>query len=352
MRILLVNHEYSMSGAAVMLLDLADLLLGQGHRINVTSLNREDGPMRAEYERRGIPETFPVDVAGIDLVIVNTLPAAPAVIALAPRVRTIWWIHESEVGLVLLLQAPEWQEAFDNAHRIVFPSHRMRDHAYRSFHYKRRPENIVVIPNGLRLETPLAVEEKSRPWRIVCVGTVHGVKRQGDIIEALERLGRNDIEFVMVGFLFNLPENAERAVAAAPERYRVLGQRPHAETLGWIASADIVAQVSEGESHALSLGEAAHMGKPLILSDIPVFTEQGWRHGHNCLMQPIGNVAMIAANLSFLMENAEERQRLAKASYRMRKDYRYDVFANRMLELISGVVPAHAAREDSATEQN
>ena len=342
MRILLVNHEYSMSGAAVMLLELADLLLAQGHGISVAAMNREDGPMRAEYARRGVAEVYPIEVEGFDLAIVNTLPAAPAVIALAPRVRTIWWIHESEVGLKLLLAAPEWQEAFDNAHRIVFPSQRMRDHAYRSFHYKRRPENVVVIANGLRMETPLAVEEKTLPWRIVCVGTVHAVKRQGDVVEALHRLGRDDVEFVMVGLQFNLPEGAQAIVDATPGRYRLLGQRSRAEALGWIASADVVVQVSEGESHALALGEAAHLAKPLVLSDLAVFVEQGWRHGHNCLMQPIGNVAMIAANLAFLLDQAEERRRLAKAAYRMRNSYRHDAFCNRMLELISGAAARRA----------
>lgn len=232
MHILLVNHEFSMSGAAVMLLDLADILLDQGYRVGIAAINREDGPLRSEYASRGIIEVFPIDPGAVDLVIANTLSAAPAVIALAPMVRTIWWIHESEVGLSLLLQAPEWQEAFDNAHRIVFPSQRMRDHAYRSLHYKRRPENVVVVPNGLRPAAAEAVEEKRLPWRIVCVGTVHAVKRQSDIVAALHRLGRRDIEFIAVGMYFSLTDEARAIVDAAPDRYRLLGQRPNAETLG------------------------------------------------------------------------------------------------------------------------
>ena len=340
MHILLVNHEFSMSGAAVMLLDLADILLEQGHALSVAAINREDGPLRAEYAKRGIAEVFPIDPGAVDLVIANTLSAAPAVIALAPLRRTIWWIHESEVGLSLLLQSPEWQEAFDNAHRIVFPSQRMRDHAYRSFHYKRRPENVVVVPNGLRPTAPEPVEEKNLPWRIVCVGTVHAVKRQSDIVLALHLLGRQDIEFIAVGMFFSMSDEARAIVDAAPERYRLLGQRPNPETLGWIASADVVVQPSEGESHALSLGEAALLGKPLVMSDLPVFTEQGWRHGHNCLMQPIGNAAMLATNIAYMLDHEDERRRLARASYRMARTYRHDVFRNRMLELIAGVVPA------------
>lgn len=340
MRILLVNHEFSMSGAAVMLLDLADLLVGRGHRVSVAAMNAEDGPLRAEYARRNVPEVHPIEVGDFDLVIVNTLPAAPAVIKLAPMVRTIWWIHESEVGLRLLGQEPGWQEAFDSAHRIVFPSHRMRDHAFRSFHYRRKPENVVVIPNGVRLEQPLPVEEKKLPWRVVTVGTVHAVKRQGDVVEALGSLGRDDIEYVMVGLHHSMSEEGEAIVASAPERYRILGQRSRAEALGWIASADVVIQPSEGESHALSLGEAASLARPLVLSDLQVFIEQGWRHGHNCLMQPLGSIPMLANNIAYILGNDGERLRLAKGSFRMRHGYRYDAFANRVLELIGGLVPA------------
>ncbi len=340
MRILLVNHEYSMSGAGLMLLDLAVCLQAAGHRISVAAMNPQDGPLKQAYADIAVPEVYPIEVADFDLVIANTLPAAPAVIALAPKVRTIWWIHESEVGLNLLQSSPDWLEAFDLAHRIVFPSQRMRDHAFRSYHYRRLAQNVVVIPNGVRMDGPVApVEEKARPWRIACVGTVHAVKRQGDLVEALHLLGRDDIELVMVGLHVVLVEPADAIAAAAPDRYRLIGQRPHEETMGWIASSDIMVQPSQGESHALALAEAARFAKPLILSDLPVFMEQGWRHGHNCLMQPVGNVAMLAANIAFLLDHEDERQRLAKASKRMRNGYRHDAFVHRFLELIDGLHP-------------
>lgn len=340
MRILLVNHEYSMSGAGLMLLDLAVCLQTAGHQVSVAAMKPQEGPLKPAYGEIGVPEVYPIEVSEVDLVIANTLPAAPAVIALAPRVRTIWWIHESEVGLELLMKSPAWLEAFELAHRIVFPSQRMRDHAYRSFHYRRLAQNVVVIPNGVSMDGPVAaVEEKTRPWRIACVGTVHAVKRQGDLIEALHLLGRDDIELVMIGLHVVLVEPADAIAAAAPERYRLLGQRPHEETLGWVASSDIVVQPSQGESHALALAEAARFARPLILSDLPVFSEQGWRHGHNCLMQPVGNITMMAANIAFLLGHEEERMRLAKASARMRNGYRHDAFAHRFLELIDGLRP-------------
>ena len=67
-------------------------------------------------------------------------------------------------------------------------------------------------------------------------------------------------------------------------------------------------QPSEGESHALSLGEAALLAKTLVMSDLAVFTEQGWRHGHNCLMQPIGNAALLATNIAYMLDHEDERR--------------------------------------------
>jgi len=336
-RILLVNHEFSMSGAAVMLLDLADVLQQQGHSLAVGPMDPMPGPMRTEYERRGIPIHESVKGSSFDMMIANTLSSAPAVFGLSRALPTLWWLHETAIALDLLARNPAWREAFDLAHRIVTPSAWIRDNVFRSYLYQRLPDDVVVVPNGIRQRPVTAADPRSRRWRIVCCGTVHIAKRQGDLIAALARLGRADVELILVGLDIALPDDARQIVEVAPERYRLLGQRPREEALGWIASADAVALVSHSENHALSLGEAAFAGVPVLLSDLPVFEEQGWRHGENCLMHPVGNVPMLADNIDFLLGNDDERQRLAKAGARMRRRYDFDVFAARMSEVIASL---------------
>jgi len=338
MRILLVSHQFSMSGAAVMLLELADVLLAQGHELQVGTLDSSHEPLRAEYERRGIKVVSSIPVRDFDIAIANTIAAAPAVLQAARSIPTIWWIHESDLGLELLKKSPEWREAFDLAHRIVFPNAWVRDNIYRSFLYRRRPENLVIVPNGLRRSELVPVAPKSLPFRVVCVGSIHASKRQGDLVVALENLSRRDIELVLVGKDVHMDPPIRAAVDAAPERYRLTGQVSRAEAFSWTASADMLALVSDGENQPICLGEAAEAGVPVVLSGLQALTEMGWRHGDNCLMQPVGNVAMLANNLSFLCNHPMERERLAKAARRMRRHYRFDVFANRMTELIADVV--------------
>lgn len=339
MRILLVNHQFSMSGAAMMLLQLADVLRAAGHELRLAVVDPADGPMATLFAERGLEAIEQAGPQDVDLVIANTLSSAPLVARLAPVVPTIWWIHESGFGIDLLLRHPEWVEAFHLAHRIVMPNAWVRDHVYRSFLFRRRAAHVVVIPNGIHVERPAVPEPKTRPFRIVCVGSVHGHKRQHDLVAAVARLDRNDVELAMIGKVVNLERSASALVEAAPDRYRLLGELNPAETRRWIASADLMALPSQSESQTLSLGEAAFLSVPVVMSDLPMLADLGWHHGETCLMQPVGNVAMLAHNIAYLLDNADERARLGRAVRRMVRGYRLDAFAHRFVELIAEFEP-------------
>ena len=238
MRILLVNHQFIMSGAAVMLSQIADILLADGHDISVATLDSTEGPMAQPYRDRGIPLLRDFKLRGYDLVIANTLLAARIVVQTEPAIPTIWWIRETEYGLKLLEKNPEWRKAFDMASRIVFPGATMRDNVFQSFLYKRRPDEVLIVPNGLDLpKPPPKVERNKRKYRIVNVGTMDRRKRQLDLIRAVDILDRDDIELVLIRLDGDLQNDAKKVALADPKRYHMLDQRSREETYGWIASA-------------------------------------------------------------------------------------------------------------------
>ena len=57
------------------------------------------------------------------------------------------------------------------------------------------------------------------------------------------------------------------------DRVHFLGHRPRAQALEILAAADLFVQVSHFEGHSLALIEAAKLGMPIIVSDVPVQVE-------------------------------------------------------------------------------
>ena len=62
MRILMINHEFTITGASTVFLRLAMHLRAQGHEVTVFPCNPADGPMTTRYAEQGIPVVTAADV--------------------------------------------------------------------------------------------------------------------------------------------------------------------------------------------------------------------------------------------------------------------------------------------------
>jgi glycosyltransferase involved in cell wall biosynthesis len=160
------------------------------------------------------------------------------------------------------------------------------------------------------------------PFRIACVGTLHAVKGQQFLIEAVSRL-RNEglnVELVLVG---DGPDRAmlEQLVAASGNSGSVhfAGYRTQPEVAEILGGVDVLAAPSiptadgrrEGIPVALMEGMAA--GLPVVasaLSGIPELV----KHGHNGLLVDPGNADMLAGALRSLAIDPSLRTRLGFAA--------------------------------------
>src|SRR5437867_4124951 len=131
-RVLFFSHETTWSGAPIELLHLVTWLKARGWAVSVAVpklTTRESGPITDKLVQKGI-EIFPIldlsrppdfaelrSVCGkFDVVVANTLVMwAPVQAAHAEGVATIWYIHESLVGHLLIAQIPEIQPALEMA---------------------------------------------------------------------------------------------------------------------------------------------------------------------------------------------------------------------------------------------
>ena len=121
------------------------------------------------------------------------------------------------------------------------------------------------MPNGLRCPEPVAVASKSQPLRIVCSGSIHAAKRQGDLVAALENLDAATSSWCSWARTSTWIRRSVPAIEAAPDRYRLVGQVSRAEAFSWTASADMLALVSDGENQPICLGRPTKAGVPVII---------------------------------------------------------------------------------------
>ena len=147
----------------------------------------------------------------------------------------------------------------------------------------RRPERVVVMPNGVDAEAfsprppgPLRAELGIGAEEIVVafaatLDRAHHFKRLDVAIDALADLGDERVHLVVAGDGELRPEFERRArEAGLAERVHFLGRVPHAELPAILHAADLFLLTTEPpESFGIVLIEAMACGLPVIATDYP-----------------------------------------------------------------------------------
>lgn len=313
-RLLLVGYEFYRTGASLCLYRLARHLVARGYTLDLIAMTEQPGSLEADYAALGINRLAryePIATHRYAGAIVNSLSCGTALPKIGPGVPCLWWIHEAEMGLKMILRKPTLVDGFNHARAIVLQSEHQRA-VFGSF-LCELDAPVLVIPNA-PADTPHAPVARSARTRIVSIGTIEPRKREEDLIRAVEAMPleeRDRFEVVIVG-RHEAPDADALAIAARhPARYRLVGELPHEQALGWLASADVYALPSGSESQAISVLEAMRAGVPVCLSDLSVYRSLGIRHGILALMHPPSDVELLGANLRMLRDSPALRERLS-----------------------------------------
>jgi glycosyltransferase involved in cell wall biosynthesis len=313
MKILLLNDEFYTTGASTAMLSLAQRLAPH-HELMVMPRIDGQGEVRKQFEAMGIP--IVQNVTQVDLVIANTLMAGVHVAEAGIKCPVIWWIHEAETGRDMLLAHPQLAAGFKHAAAIVFQTPYQKI-VYGSYLFDSKAD-VHVMPfwNTAIYAQPEIEPMPKTKKRLLTIGTVHVGKRMQDIIYAVELLDtelRDQIECVFIGKYLELEPRAKRFVDRNPERYVFLGEKANAEALRYMASADCFVIPSGSESQPLTIWEAFELGVPICVSDLDTYRHIGFRHGQHALMHPVGNTAVLSANLRMMLTDADLNAAIAKA---------------------------------------
>ncbi len=313
-RLLLVGYEFYRTGASLCLYRLARYLSTRGYALDLIAMTEQLGALEADYAALGVNRLGryePIVGSRYAAAIVNSHSCGPALPKIGPGVPCLWWIHEAEMGLKMILGQPKLAEGFAHARAIVLQSEHQRAVLGSFLHELDAP--VLVIPNA-PADTPHVPVPRGERTRIVSIGTVEPRKRHEDLIHALEAMPtemRDRFEVIVIGRHEGPHADTLALAARHPARYRLLGELPHEDALGWLVSGDIYALPSGSESQAISVLEAMRAGVPVCLSDLSVYRSLGIRHGVFALMHPAGDVELLGSNLRTLQESPTLRARIS-----------------------------------------
>ncbi|QXT35526.1 glycosyltransferase family 4 protein [Sphingomonas sanguinis] len=174
---------------------------------------------------------------------------------------------------------------------------------------KRRTVTNAVPPRIEALLARLAAEHAPRIARsrtVVATGRLAEQKNYPLLIRAAALMPDVTVRIVGDG-----PDRAALEALAAElgvtGRVEFLGHRPREEALAILAAGDVFVQISLFEGHSLGLVEAAKLGMPIVVSDVPVQIEGiTAKDGTRCgLAVAIDDAQGLARHVTMLLDDAQ-----------------------------------------------
>ncbi len=195
----------------------------------------------------------------------------------------------------------------------------------------RHPERFDVEPSAARrIVTDLGLGDRRV---ITMVARLLRRKSQGDLIEAVRGLDRDDVTLLIVGDGPDRP-HVEGLAAGAPN-VKLLGPRQDVPAI--LAASHVFVSTSEYEGHPGAVVEAMLAGKAVVLSDIDVHTETV-DDGRTGRIFRLHDVAGLRAVLQELLDDPARARALGVAA-REEARRRFDIarIAQQHLELYQRV---------------
>ena len=268
-------------------------------------------------------------------VIVSSMPAAnvllPIAVTIARLPTRVFLSHHSPTGThnPLLDRIDGWTGCLPCVAGIISVSDSVAATlALKPASYRAR---MRTIPNALServerlLDGLLRARTTAKPadasFRVVSLGRLAYQKNYPLLIRAIADVSGAMLEIVGGGE----DEASLRTLVAEldlVDRVAITGSLPREAALARAASADIFVQVSRFEGHSLALIEAARLGLPLIVSDVPVQVEGVTARDGTCcgIVVPLDDPAALAAAIATLRADPAHRAHWAALAVRLGRE--------------------------------
>jgi glycosyltransferase involved in cell wall biosynthesis len=176
---------------------------------------------------------------------------------------------------------------------------------------------VQVVEAGIEDAWRVPPRPRGDRCSLVSVGAVTPRKGFRDVLEALRGRTEDDWRWTVVGSLDAHPAYAKAFVELAETMpaVTIAGQRSPDEVRAIVTAADVLVMPSYDENQPLVLLEATAASVPSVAyaaGGAPSMVA----HESEGLVGPIGDVGQLARNLGRLIEDEEERRRMADACWK------------------------------------
>jgi glycosyltransferase involved in cell wall biosynthesis len=354
MRLLLVSHDLSLSGAPLMLAHAARWCRDNG--IFVVVLSPREGPLGDELKAAGVPLIVdPLLAAGrrslgsfardFDCIVANTIRTEPAVRAiLAEALPMIWWLHEpGSVGEHLIRRDPRLTEPLRLANLVVVPSEQAAA-VYGPFVSRAVRCLRNAIPD-IALKGNGQDKSSADPLRFLLLGSIEPRKGQDVFVQSLGLLPREVMEaaqFQMAGRILDL-DFWKQVRLAAPnvQNFSAQGALDHAAAIRLLAEADVVVSAARDEAMpTITVLEAMCLGKALIATAVGGASETLVDGENALLVRPEAPDELAAAIARCVGDRALVSRLGAHARETYERNFTMERFGKEFRESIDEVISA------------
>jgi glycosyltransferase involved in cell wall biosynthesis len=321
MKILAACHRLDWTGAPLILFRLLSAL-SKTH--DVTLLSPRDpidgGPLRELYQEHGISVVGQARLGTFDVFLANTLMTSHLAKRISRDLPVLWWIQEPKNGLHAIRHGAVDLMAFEAVDLICIPTYWQRDVIYAP--YLGRTDTIVV-PYGRPSDQPSRIcpaALSTDGFHIITLGYLSRRKGQAIVIEALEKLGRENVHLHLLGSDTTAPDEAEQIKKQArrtdPLRRHVHfhGTRPQHEVVDFLAHGDAFVFPTLDDLLSISILEAMNQKLCVIASDFGAIPELVI-DGETGLLFPKFDAETLAEKIAFAIDDPTARRRLAEAGF-------------------------------------
>lgn len=340
-KLYVLTHEFSLTGAPIVLTHAVRLLKASGWQILVVSPT--DGVLREHFLRDGIPVLIQGDMdcseawlacaADFDLILVNTVVPFRQIQQLRDfHVPVLWWLHDARSGYQDYLRHVLPETVGNNIH-IYAVSHYAAE-AARTF----RPQyHTKLLPYGLQDEAqrvaaqePYEIADANGRKVFVSVGTV--IRRKGqDILAQAVRLLPEEIRrqclFLFIGRcidkdIYGCIQDLEKAY---PDAVRLVESVPHQQIFSIYQQAAAVICSSRDDPLPTFMSETMMVSGVCICSE-NTGTAGFIRHGENGFLYRNDDPAELAACIRAVVElpDPEGLKRASRQTFE--ENFSMDIF--------------------------
>ncbi|MBR7801748.1 glycosyltransferase family 4 protein [Undibacterium fentianense] len=347
MKLLVITHSFDLNGAAAILKTILHYWVHTlGWQVDIALRDKAMAEHGAALREAGFCPLVETKLPGdYDFALVNTLIDRAYIDHLYGKIPIVFWVHEGRTALLNIPDTPrKLINAFSKPDVLIFDSDWQIKQVFQSFLYHLPASRLHFAHcavTDLSQHIQMAPKVDGARLSIICLGSVYSRKRQLDLAQAILIVGKKyKIKGRFVGSLKNVDTFGpviQDFLHKFPSVLEWTGGVSETQRNEYLSQADIACFPSADETFGIAALEAASLGLPVILADLPVYDEVGWRHGENCLKFSVRNVNALAEQLEILVSDSSLRSRLSVAGKKLSARFGHQQFFDVMTNAVKGL---------------